>query len=58
MPTSAQLQGLFRIGYYLTFLTLQPIYLMCIDKRTGNLFILAGHEEDIQVEITPDGEVF
>jgi hypothetical protein len=36
---------------------LQPIHLICIDERTGNLFILAGDEENIEVEITPIGEV-
>jgi hypothetical protein len=58
MPTYAQLEGLYRVGYYLTYLTFQPIYLLCVDRRTGNLFILAGHNEEIEVEITPDGEVF
>jgi hypothetical protein len=58
MPTYAQLEGLYRLGYYLTYIRLQPIYLICIDKRTKNLFILAGHNEEIEVEITPDGEVF
>lgn len=42
MPTNAQLDGLYRVGYYLTYLRFQPIYLICIDQRTGKLFILAG----------------
>jgi hypothetical protein len=58
MPTYTQLEGLYRVGYYLTYLTFQPIYLLCVDRRTGNLFILAGHNEEIEIEITPDGEVF
>ena len=58
MPTHAQLEGLYRVGYYLTYLTFQPIGLLCIDRRTENLFILAGHNEAVEVEITPDGEVF
>ena len=58
MPTHAQLEGLYRVGYYLTYLTFQPIYLLCVDRRTGNFLILAGHNEAIEVEITPDGEVF
>lgn len=58
MPTDEQLEGLYRVGYYLTYLALQPIHLICVDKRTGNLFIVAGDEEDIEIEITPDGEVF
>ena len=32
----------------------QPIFLVHIDERTGNLFILAG--EDIEILIDPDGE--
>jgi hypothetical protein len=58
MPTYAQLEGLYRLGYYLTYLRCQPIALICVDKRTGNLFTLAEHNEDIEIEITPDGEVF
>jgi len=58
MPTQTQLEGLYRIAYCLTYLALQPIHLICVDKRTGNLFILAGEDEDIEIEITPNGEVF
>jgi hypothetical protein len=58
MPTYAQLEGLYRVGYYLTYLTFQPIYLLCVDRRTGNLSIIEGHNEEIEVEITPNGEVF
>jgi hypothetical protein len=58
MPTPEQLDGLYRVSYYLTYLTFQPIHLVCIDKRTANLFILAGHDEEIVTEITPEGEVF
>jgi hypothetical protein len=36
---------------------LQPIHLICTDERTKNPFILAGDEEDIEVEITPTEEV-
>ena len=57
MPTAPQLRGLYRIGYQLTYLLFQPIHLICIDGRTQNLFILAGQNEEIQFEITPDGEV-
>ncbi|MBD1895584.1 hypothetical protein [Coleofasciculus sp. FACHB-129] len=57
MPTDAQLEGLYRVSYYLTYLMFQPIYLICIDRRSGNLFILAGHHEELEIEITPDGEV-
>jgi hypothetical protein len=57
MPTPAQLEGLYRLSCYLTYFTLQPIYLICIDRRTRNLFILAGHNEEIEIEITQEGEV-
>ena len=35
----------------------EPIHLICLDRRTQNLFILAGHNEEIEFVITPDGEV-
>ena len=57
MPTNAQLRGLHRIGYQLTYLMFQPIHLIGIDDRTQNLFILAGNNEEIEWEITPNGEV-
>lgn len=57
MPTSAQLQALYRISYQLTYVMLQPIHLVCIDERTQNLFILAGQNEDIEFQITLNGEV-
>ena len=57
MPTNAQLRVLYRIGYQLTYLMFQPIHLICIDDRTQNLFILAGNNEEIELEITPNGEV-
>jgi len=28
-----------------------------IDERTGNLFILAGGDESIELEIDPEGEL-
>lgn len=57
MPTVAQLECLYRISYYLTYLTLQPLHLICIDGRTQNLYILAGQNEEIEFEVTPSGEV-
>jgi hypothetical protein len=57
MPTHKQLEGLYRICYYLTYRAFQSIHLICIDERTKNLFILAGDEENIEIEITPTGEV-
>ena len=57
MPTQKQLEGLYRICYYLTYKTFQTIHLICIDERTNNLFILAGNDEEIELQITPKGEV-
>ncbi|MDV2998557.1 MAG: hypothetical protein N5P05_000163 [Chroococcopsis gigantea SAG 12.99] len=57
MPTSAQLVSLYRISYQLTFTMLQPIYLICIDARTQNLYILAGYQEELEFIILPDGEL-
>jgi hypothetical protein len=28
-----------------------------MDERTGNIFILAGEQEEIELEITPTGRV-
>ncbi|WP_445251258.1 DUF6888 family protein [Microcoleus sp. herbarium5] len=58
MPTYAQLEGLYRVSYYLTYLALQPIHLICVDERSKNLFVLAGYDEEIEIEIAPNGEVF
>lgn len=55
MPTQAQLESLFRQCYRITNMFLQPIHLVRMDERTGNLFILAGNEESIEVEIDPQG---
>jgi hypothetical protein len=58
MPNDAQLKGLYRLGYWLTFIMVQPVYLVCIDERTSNLYILAGDDENLEFQITLDGEVF
>ncbi|MEO0538414.1 MAG: hypothetical protein AAF215_31705 [Cyanobacteria bacterium P01_A01_bin.123] len=55
MPTAAQLASLYRIGYQLTFIMLQPIHLICIDKRTQNVYVLAGYDEELEFQILPDG---
>ena len=57
MPTDYQLRGLYRLSYWLTYIMLQPIHLVCIDERTGNLYILAGNTENLEFQITPSGEV-
>jgi len=36
---------------------LQPIHIVRLDERTLNLFILAEHGEEIEVEIQPDGSI-
>ncbi|MEH2399319.1 MAG: hypothetical protein V7K17_18620 [Nostoc sp.] len=36
---------------------LQPIYLICVDNRTRNLYILAGYDEEIEFQILPNGEL-
>jgi hypothetical protein len=55
MPTSAQLRSLYIQCYTITNMFLQPIHLVRMDERTGNLFILAGNSESIEVEIDPQG---
>ncbi|AFY58125.1 MAG: hypothetical protein KI793_12125 [Rivularia sp. (in: Bacteria)] len=58
MPTEEQLKCLYTITCQLTFVMLQPIHLVYLDQRTLNLYILAGEQEDIEFEVTIDGEVF
>lgn len=56
MPTVAQLEGLYRIGYQLTYIMLQPIHLVCVDNRTRNVYILAGYDEELEFQILLNGE--
>lgn len=56
MPTVAQLRSLYRVGYQLTYTMLQPIHLICIDARTGNVYILAGEHEELEFQILPNGD--
>jgi hypothetical protein len=58
MPTEEQLKCLYTITCQLTFVMLQPIHLVYLDQRTLNLYILAGEDEDIEFEVTIDGDVF
>ncbi|WP_427162928.1 DUF6888 family protein [Aliinostoc sp. HNIBRCY26] len=37
---------------------LQPVHLICLDNRTLNIYILAGHNEELEFQILPNGEVF
>ncbi|MDF5736164.1 MULTISPECIES: DUF6888 family protein [unclassified Nostoc] len=57
MPTAAQVASLYRISYQLTYIMLQPIYLICVDNRTRNVYILAGFDEEIEFQILPNGEL-
>lgn len=58
MATDDQLKGLYRISYRLTYVMLQPIHLVCIDHRTLDLYILAGVTENLEFQVTPNGEIF
>jgi len=35
----------------------QPVHIVRLDERTGNLFILAGREELLEFEIDPQGSL-
>jgi hypothetical protein len=56
MPTAAQLESLYRVGYQLTYIMLQPIHLICVDNRSRNVYILAGYDEELEFQILPNGE--
>ncbi len=55
-PTAAQLRKLYELCYTLTNVMFQPIHIIRLDERTGNLFILAGREETIEIQIEPSGK--
>jgi hypothetical protein len=57
MPTAAQLASLYRIGYQLNFMMLQPIHLICVDARTQNVYLLAGYDEELEFQSLPNGEL-
>lgn len=56
-PTDAQMRTLYRLCHLLTNMMFQPIYIVHLDERTLNLFILAGQGEEIELEIQPDGSI-
>jgi hypothetical protein len=56
MPTTKQLETLYRSSYQLTYIMFQPIHLICVDERTGNVYVLAGYDEEIEFQILPNGE--
>ncbi|MEB3120376.1 MAG: hypothetical protein VKL41_04040 [Snowella sp.] len=55
MPTSKQLESLYRVCYQLTYVMLQPIHLVCVDQRTQNIYLLAGYDEELEFQILPNG---
>jgi hypothetical protein len=55
MPTRKQLEKLYIVAKFLTFRGFQPITIVCLDPRSRNLFILAGKNDEIEIEIEPDG---
>ena len=58
MPTAAHLESLYRVSYQLTYIMLQPIHLVCVDRRTRNVYVLAGYGEDLEFEIVSNVEMF
>ncbi len=57
MPTAAQLESLCFVSYQLTYTMFQSIHLVCIDRRTLNLYLIAGSNEGLEFQILPNGEV-
>ncbi len=55
--TEAQLKKLYRLCYVLNNVMFQPIHIVRLDERTGNLFILAGRKETIEFEVDSQGEL-
>ena len=35
----------------------QPIHIIRLDERTKNIFILAGFNEELELQINPKGEL-
>jgi hypothetical protein len=58
MPNAAQLESLYFVSYQLTYIMFQPIHLVCIDRRTQNVYLIAGQNEGLEFQILPNGEVF
>ncbi|WP_432205686.1 DUF6888 family protein [Synechocystis sp. PCC 7509] len=51
MPTDAQILTCFILCQRLTMMY-RPLYLVCLDKPTGEVFILAGEEMQILIDRT------
>jgi hypothetical protein len=58
MPNAAQLESLYFVSCQLTYTMFQPIHLICVDQRTRNVYVMAGHDEGLEFQILPNGEVF
>jgi hypothetical protein len=58
MPNAAQLESLYFVSYQLTYTMFQPIHPICVDQRTRNVYVMAGHDEGLEFQILPNGEVF
>lgn len=56
-PTEAQIRSLYIHCHVLTNIMFQPIHVVRLDERTGNLFVLAGDEETLEFEINPQGRL-
>ncbi len=56
-PTFEQLRSLYRLCHLLTNVMFQPIHIIRLHERTLNLFILAGYEEGIELEILPNRRI-
>ena len=56
--TLKQLKSLYLLSYTLTNVMFQPIHIIRLNERNNNLFILAEHQENIEIVISPKGEVF
>ena len=51
------MKTLYLLSYTLTNVMFQPIHIIRLDERDQSLFILAGHQENIEIVITPNGEI-
>ncbi len=56
-PTTEQLRNLYRLCHLLTNVMFHQIHIVRLDERTLNLFILAGQNEEIELEIQPNGSI-
>jgi hypothetical protein len=56
-PTPAQLVSLYHVCYFLTNQAFQPLHIVKIDETTKNIFLLAGNDESIEVQILPNGRL-